>query len=101
MTKALFFLGILLAGSGWLSPPLALAAGLLYGLALTHPLREHSVNLSRFLLKASVVGLGFGMNLQELVKTGSSGFVYTAIGITFALVVGTLLGRTFRVGKTQ
>jgi uncharacterized integral membrane protein (TIGR00698 family) len=101
MTKTLFFLGILLAATGLLSPPFALAAGLVYGLVLTHPLREESTNLSRFLLKASVVGLGFGMNLKELVKTGSSGFVYTAVGITFALIVGTVLGRALRVGKTQ
>lgn len=97
----LLLVGILLAATGLLSPPLALAAGLVYGIVLTHPHPEQSANLARFLLKASVVGLGFGMNLQELIKTGSSGFVYTAVGITFAMIVGTLLGRTFRVGKTQ
>jgi uncharacterized integral membrane protein (TIGR00698 family) len=101
MTTNLFFIGIILAASGVLSPPLALAAGLLYGLLLTHPFHAESASLSRFLLKASVVGLGFGMNLTEVVKTGSSGFVYTAVGITFALIVGTLLGRGFGVAKTQ
>jgi uncharacterized integral membrane protein (TIGR00698 family) len=101
MTKILFFVGILLAATGLLSPPFALAAGLLFGLGLTHPFQEQSTNLSRFLLKASVVGLGFSMNLKVLVKTGSAGFVYTAVGITFALIVGTILGRMFRVAKTQ
>jgi uncharacterized integral membrane protein (TIGR00698 family) len=101
MTSNLFFIGIILAASGLLSPPLALAAGLAYGVLLTHPFHAESSSLSRFLLKASVVGLGFGMNLKEVVKTGSSGFVYTAVGITFALIVGTLLGRALKVGKTQ
>jgi uncharacterized integral membrane protein (TIGR00698 family) len=101
MRKNLFFIGIILAASGLLSPPLALAAGLAYGLALVHPFHVESLSLSKFLLKASVVGLGFGMNLKEVVTAGRSGFVYTAVGIAFALIVGTLLGRALRVGKTQ
>ena len=32
------------------------------------------------------------MNLQEVIKAGRSGFVYTAISITFAMLLGTLLG---------
>src|SRR5206468_13099321 len=45
----------------------------------------------------SVVGLGFGMNLQQVLKAGSSGFLYTLCGIAFALSVGWLLGKAFRV----
>jgi uncharacterized integral membrane protein (TIGR00698 family) len=97
----LFFIGIILAASGLLSPPLALTAGLVYGLVLIHPFPVESVSLSRFLLQASVVGLGFGMNLQEVARAGRSGFVYTAVGIALALIVGTLLGRALRVGRTQ
>ncbi len=88
MRKNLFFIGIILAASGLLSPPLALAAGLAYGLVLVHPFHVESVDLSKFLLKASVVGLGFGMNLKEVVQAGRSGFVYTAVGIAFTQAVG-------------
>src|SRR5262249_40879613 len=54
-------------------------------------------DLSRFLLQASVVALGFGMNLHEVIKAGSSGFLYTALGICFALAVGRALGKGLRV----
>jgi uncharacterized membrane protein YadS len=47
--------------------------------------------MSRFLLQASVVALGFGMNLHEVLKAGRSGFIYTALGISFALIVGLAL----------
>jgi uncharacterized integral membrane protein (TIGR00698 family) len=57
--------------------------------------------LSKFLLQASVVCLGFGMNLGEVVRVGRSGFLYTAIGITFSLGLGLLLGGLFRVEKIQ
>jgi len=101
MAKNLFFVGIILAASGLLSPPLALGAGLAYGLFLAHPYHLDSKRLAKFLLQASVVCLGFGMNLSEVIKVGSSGFLYTAVGISFALALGALLGRLLHVQKTQ
>jgi len=101
MTKNLIFVGIILAAAGILSPPLALAAGLVYGLLTVHHYHLDAQRLSKFLLQASVVCLGFGMNLAEVVRVGRSGFLYTAIGITFALGLGLLLGLLFRVEKIQ
>ncbi len=99
MVKNLFFLGIILAASGILSPPLALAAGLAYGLSVAHGYHLEARRLSKFLLQASVVCLGFGMNLAEVVRVGRSGFVYTALGIAFALLLGTTLALLLRVGR--
>ncbi len=96
-SKILFFVGLLLCATGTLSPPLALAAGLVFGLSLAHPYSSDSRMISRFLLQASVVALGFGMNLQEVLRAGRSGFVYTACGITFAIVMGLTIGRLLRV----
>ncbi len=93
-------MGFILCASGVISPALALALGLLYGLCFIHPYQADSRNLSRFLLQASVVGLGFGMNLQEVLRVGRSGFLYTAASISFALIFGLLLGRLLRVNKT-
>jgi uncharacterized integral membrane protein (TIGR00698 family) len=101
MTKNLFFVGIILAASGFLSPPLALAAGLAYGLFVVHHYHIDARRLSKFLLQASVVCLGFGMNLAQVVRVGRSGFLYTAIGITFAMLLGWLLGRLLHVEKVQ
>jgi uncharacterized integral membrane protein (TIGR00698 family) len=97
MAKSLFFLGIILAASGFVSPPLALALGLAYGLAFTHPFHAESRHLSKFLLQASVVGLGFGMDLHQVIRAGKSGFVYTAASIAFAMTLGWLLGRSLDV----
>ena len=99
MNKTLFFVGIILSASGLISPPWALLGGLVYGLALVHPLHVESRQLSRFLLQASVVALGFGMNLHEVVRVGRSGFVYTALSITTVMVVGLGLGYLIDVGK--
>jgi uncharacterized integral membrane protein (TIGR00698 family) len=101
VTKNLFFLGIILAASGILSPPLALAAGLAYGLTVAHGYHLEARRLSKFLLQASVVCLGFGMNLGEVIRVGRSGFLYTALGITFAMLLGFGLAWLLRVSKTS
>lgn len=101
MVRNLFFVGIIVAASGLIGPPLALAVGLVFGLTTVHPFHAESSRLSKFLLQAAVVCLGFGMNLQEVVHAGRSGFMYTAISITFVLTVGLLLGKLLQVGKTQ
>jgi uncharacterized integral membrane protein (TIGR00698 family) len=99
--KNLFYIGIIVSASGLIGPPTALAAGLLFGLSGVHPFAAESRGLSKFLLQAAVVCLGFGMNLKEVVHAGGSGFLYTAISITFVMSFGLLLGRTLQVGRTQ
>ena len=99
--RTLFFIGIIVSASGLIDPPLALAAGLIFGLTTVHDFHGESRKLSRFLLQAAVVCLGFGMNLQEVMRAGRSGFVYTAISISVTLGLGILLGIMLRVGKNQ
>lgn len=96
-TKNLFFVLLIISASGLISPPLALLAGLAYGLSFAHPFHVDAKKLSSFLLQASVVMLGFGMNLHDVIKAGRNGFIYTALSITFALLLGLLLGRLFKV----
>lgn len=99
MNRKLFFVGLILAASGLLPPPLALLGGLVYGLSLAHPFHSESKSLAKFLLQASVVGLGFGMNLHEVIQAGRSGFLYTAVSITAAMLLGLGLGYFIHVSK--
>src|SRR3954471_5025096 len=98
--KLLFLLLLAFSLTPWASPPLALALGLVLGLTLGNPFATQTRETTRWLLQASVVGLGFGMNLYEVIKAGRSGFVYTALGITFALVVGMFLASVLKVERT-
>ena len=97
LAKILFALGVLLSFTGYVSPPVALTAGILFGLSFTHPYISESRGIARILLQSSVVALGFGMNLHEVLKAGRSGFAYTALGISFVLLVGLTLGRALQV----
>src|SRR5215470_12542252 len=97
LAKIIFAIALVLSFMGFLSPPLALMAGILFGLSFAHPYMGESRGVAKTLLQCSVVALGFGMNLHEVVKAGSSGFLYTALGISFALIAGTLLGKFLQV----
>ncbi len=97
--RIVFILCLLVSASGLVSPPVALAMGLVFGLALPHPYGNQAKKSSKFLLQASVVGLGFGMNLHQVLRAGRSGFVYTMLGISFALIVGMGLGSLLSVQR--
>jgi len=100
IAKAVFLLGLAIAASGYVSPPVALALGLVFGFTFPHPFDKSAKKLSRYLLQASVVGLGFGMNLHDVVRAGRSGFVYTVIGISFTMLVGMALGGMLKMQRT-
>ena len=97
MSKNIFFIGMVLAASGLVSPPVALVGGILYGFTFVHPFHIEAKHLSKFLLQASVVGLGFGMDLQQVLHVGRTGFIYTACSISFAMLLGWGLGRLLAV----
>jgi uncharacterized integral membrane protein (TIGR00698 family) len=101
LTKILFFAALILCASGLVSPPLALAIGLAYGFSFENAEIPVARNLTRYLLQASVVGLGFGMNLHEVIHAGRSGFAYTAAGIIFSMILGLMLGHLLKVGNTS
>ncbi len=98
-TKNIFFSGLVVAASGLISTPLALLAGLIYGMSFPHPYHLDVKKLSAFLLQASIVGLGFGMNLHEVVRAGRTGFLYTALSISFAMLLGLGIGRLCKVQR--
>ena len=96
--KIIFIIALILCLSGWVSPPVALTAGIIFGLSARHPYPQFSRSAARILLQMSVVALGFGMNLHEVVRAGRSGFIYTALGISFSLIAGLAIGKLLRIG---
>ncbi len=83
--------------SGWISPPLALALGLAFALTVGNPLPRLAQKSAKLLLQASVVGLGFGMNLGILWSAGRTGIGFTVGTITGTLLLGWCVGRLLRV----
>jgi len=94
--KVVFWVLLLVCCWPAVSAPIALVAGISFGIIVGNPWTKTTSRWSKGLLQASVVGLGFGMNLPELLKTGKDAFLYTAVSISFTMAVGYLLGRFFK-----
>ena len=95
--KIAFFLLILFCLTPFASPPAALALGLILALTVGNPFPEQSKKTTKILLQTSVVLLGFGMNLSEVIKAGRSGVLFTIATIFGTLALGFLVGRLLKV----
>lgn len=73
--------------------PVALAGGIVFALAFGNPFADQSARASGFLLKAAVVGLGFGISLSTVLQGGAFGVLVTGAAVATVLGVGLLLGR--------
>lgn len=84
---------------GFITPAVALFIGLVFALIFGTPCAGFNKKLSKYLLQASIVGLGFGMNLQQSLKSGADGMIFTIISVVGVMIVGILLGRWMSIDK--
>jgi uncharacterized integral membrane protein (TIGR00698 family) len=75
-----------------ITPAIALFAGLIYALIFPMPLPKFNKKGSKYLLQASVVGLGFGMNVTQALKSGSEGMMFTIVSVIGVMCFGVMLG---------
>ena len=99
MRVALFVVLLLFCVTPWASPPIALALGLALALTVGNPLGGKTSKPTKVLLQASVVGLGFGMNLQKVIEAGRTGVLFTIATIAGTLLLGWLAGRALGVER--
>lgn len=97
--KAVFLALALFTLTPWASPAVALTLGVLSALTFGNPFPERTAVASKWLLQASVVGLGFGMPLTAVLRAGAVGVGYTAVAIAVTMSVGLLLGRCLAVER--
>ncbi|WP_268846650.1 YeiH family protein [Flavobacterium aestivum] len=97
--QAIFVLLILLCLFPIVSPPIALLLGLVVANLFGHPFLHLNHRATNILLQVSVVGLGFGMNIDSAVAAGKEGFLFTVGSIVITIVFGALLGKWFGIQK--
>ncbi len=97
--RHLWLAGALFCLTPWSSPPLALALGILLALVVPEALPGRMKGLSRLLLQASVVLLGFGMDLRTVLRAGAAGMAFAAATIVLTLVLGRVSGKWLGVGE--
>ena len=73
--------------------------GLIVAQFIGHPFLHLNQKATSWLLQVSVVGLGFGMNVNSALQAGREGIAFTIISIFGTLILGTVLARLFRTDK--
>lgn len=95
--KALFILIALLCFLPWASAPIALFAGLLFSLLFGNPFPEQTQKVTGLLLKASIIGLGFGLHADKALQAGTRGLLYTVISIFGTIILGYFIGKWLKI----
>lgn len=97
--KILFFACLFICAFPQVGTATALIMGILFSLLLRNPWPCKSAKLSKIILQISVVGLGFGLSLGEVLQTGKDSVIFTIAGITFTLTVGYSLGKVLNTNR--
>jgi uncharacterized integral membrane protein (TIGR00698 family) len=78
--------------SSFITPPIALFLGLVFALLCGKAYPSFNKKMSKKLLQYSVIGLGFGMNLQASLASGAEGMTFTIISVVGTMLIGWLIG---------
>jgi len=95
--KILFILLAILCLTPFVSSPLALALGFALAVCVGNPFEKHLHRYIQLLLQISIVGLGFGLKLNEALQAGKTGFTLTVMSIVTVMVLGYFLGKFFKL----
>ncbi len=83
-----------LLNSSW-----ALLLGLVYALIFGNSFKEKTNQWGGYLLKTSVIGLGFGINIGVLLKAGKENIGSTAFFVVLVLGLGFVIGKLLKIDK--
>ena len=99
LRKILFFLLVVFCISPFASSPVALALGIAFTIIIGNPYEQKVHKYIHLLLQISIVGLGFGLQLDEAMKAGRDGITLTIMSITTVMVLGYFLGKFLKIDR--
>lgn len=88
-----FGLGRFSWAAHWVTSPVALAVGFAFALVFGKAFPVFNGVMAKKLLQYSVVGLGFGMNVDKALASGGEGMLFTVVSVFGTLLLGWLFGR--------
>src|SRR4029079_13558380 len=97
--QIIFIVVLLICLTPFIDPPLALLLGFILAQTIGHPYEHLNQKVTGWLLKASVIGLVFGMNLYHAIEAGKEGLVFTFFSIFITLTAGLLLGKILKIDR--
>lgn len=98
LLQLLFLALAVLSFSPLVSPPIALLFGILF-VNIFGKVLETDIFVKK-LLQYSIIGLGFGINLNTAIEAGSQGFLFTVSTIALVMIFGLFLAKILKIDKT-
>ena len=98
LLQILFLALAVLSFSPLVSPPIALLFGILFVNIFGKVLETDT--FVKKLLQYSIIGLGFGINLNTAIEAGNQGFLFTVSTIALVMIFGLFLAKILKIDKT-
>lgn len=99
LREVVFIALVILCLSSYLSPSLALLLGFLVAQFVGHPYLHLNHKVTHILLQASVVGLGFGMDVTGAMEAGKQGALFAMVSIVSVFMLGFVISKLFKIEK--
>lgn len=91
----IYILAIFICLFPFISPSIALLCGLIFsGFGLKY---KKTAGYTSLILQASVIAMGFSMNLEQVIEVSKSGFMITALSVILVMVSGISIGRILKI----
>jgi uncharacterized integral membrane protein (TIGR00698 family) len=81
------------------SSPIALLLGFILAVCIGNPFEKNLHQYIHLLLQISIVGLGFGLKLNEALEAGKSGLILTVISIFTVMILGYFIGKFLKLER--
>ncbi|MDM1294575.1 putative sulfate exporter family transporter [Sphingobacterium sp. N143] len=97
--ELIFILLFVMCLTPMVSAPMALLLGIIVAQWIGHPFLTLNHKLTQLMLQVSIVGLGFGMQVDTVIQTGKQGFFLTLLVMLGTLSLGHVLGNLFKLER--
>lgn len=97
--KIIFILLAVVCLTPIVSSPVALLLGFVLAVFLGNPFEKSLHQYIHLLLQISIVGLGFGLKLDEALEAGKSGFILTVMSIFTVMILGYFAGKFLKLER--
>lgn len=97
VSRALFIGLFLLMALPFITSPMAIVVGFSFSFLFGNPFPKQTPKISSSLLKLSVIGLGFGVNIVEVLEVGKHSLLLTLLSITATIGLGKVIGTALKV----
>ena len=95
--KIIFICCLFFVITPWCSATYALLIGILVAIIPENPFVEKTNKWGSVLLKISIVGIGFGINLNDAVEIGTTGLLFTIGSVGLTILLAAIAGKILKI----